>query len=161
MEYTTTPDDDSSWITATMSEDTTANTFTIPANGKLYLRGVNNNGWGNFNYYNTITCNGNHNVGGNIMSLLYGTEFINKTSFPTTNGYILKGCYQGMFNGCSSLNYIKADFTYHTYYDYIFTNWVNGVADEGTFVMNSNANYYPEDVRGVNGIPENWNVVTE
>ena len=42
------------WTTQTMNSDKTANTFTIPANGKLYLRGVNN-GWctsDSSNYYN-------------------------------------------------------------------------------------------------------------
>ena len=101
----------------------------------------------------------------NLYDWCYQYMFQNCTSLttapelPATNLYM--GCYQGMFNGCSSLNYIKADFTYHTYYDYIFNNWVNGVANEGTFVMSSNASYYPDDVRGVNGIPENWNVLTE
>ena len=125
LEYST---DGSTWTTATMNSDTTANTFTIPANGKLYLRGVNDV-WGKANYYNKITATGNHNVGGNIMSLLYGSEFIGKTTFPTTinNYYLLSGlfykntnlvnvqdlqlsattlaqyCYQNMFYGCNSL----------------------------------------------------------
>ena len=230
LEYST---DGTTWYTKSMNSSTTANTFTLPANGKLYLRGVND-GWGNFSYYNTITCNGNHNVGGNIMSLLYGTEFINKTSFPTTNGYVLKGlfhfnnklvnaqdlqlpattlaygcysemfyscyslttapelpattltgdcyywmfmgcsslttapelpattlatsCYQNMFNGCSKLNYIKADFVdYDSNNTY---NWVKNVSSTGTFVMNPNATYNPENIRGVDGIPTNWNVHT-
>ncbi len=129
LEYST---DGSTWTTKTMNEDTTANTFTLPANGKLYLRGVND-GWCSssssiFNsYYNSITATGSHNVGGNIMSLLYGSEFEGKTTFPTSNSFVLSvlfrenktlvnakdlilpattlanSCYYGMFQGCSKL----------------------------------------------------------
>lgn len=323
LEYST---DGSEWITTTMNSGTTANTFTIPANGKLYFRGVNNY-WGQkYNYSpvhgkcNIITCSGNHNVGGNIMSLLYGSEFKDKTEFPTNGGYefyylftnnttlvnaqdlqlpattltsycyqsmfsscsslttapelpattlatycyrymfssctsltkapelpattladrcyysmfsdctslttapsilpattLANSCYASMFSGCSSLtiapelpattladycyyymfygcsslttapelpatelvngcyftmftnceklNYINAQFTNYTYNDNTSTqpslfNWVSGVSSTGTFVMNPNANYYPEDVRGVNGIPTGWTVLT-
>ena len=126
IEYST---NGSTWTTKTMNSDATANTFTIPANGKLYLRGVNN-GWStsdSSNYYNKITASGKHNVGGNIMSLLYGSEFVGKTTFPTTNSYVFKSlfynnttlvnakdlilpattlanyCYQNMFASCTSL----------------------------------------------------------
>ena len=103
--------------------DTTAITATIPANGKLYLR-ANINKWGNSGYYNKISVTGNHNVGGNIMSLLYGNRFVDKTSIldysftglfngdtklVNANDLILpattmrNNCYDSMFQGCSSL----------------------------------------------------------
>lgn len=63
-------------------------------------------------------------------------------------------CYQYMFNGCTKLNYIKALFLTKPSSSYT-PNWVEGVAEEGTFVKNPKATW---DVRGVNGIPEGWSV---
>lgn len=107
--------------------DTTAITATIPANGKLYLKAIANK-WGkSLNDYNYINCSGNHNVGGNIMSLLYGDNFINKISFISGSEYNFSSlfytdttlisaahlilpattlnycCYNSMFRGCKSL----------------------------------------------------------
>ena len=106
---------------------TTAITATVPANGKLYLRCDTNN-WSNasnkYNYINTST--GNFNVGGNIMSLLYGSSFNGQTAFKGNYTYIFaslfyrtnivsaaklllpattlyNNCYQSMFQNCTSL----------------------------------------------------------
>ena len=96
-------------------------TATIPANGRLYLK-ANINTWSK----RTISASGNHNVGGNIMSLLYGDEFEGKTEFPegTTYNYwelfagnthlisaanlilpptVTSDCYTYAFGGCTSL----------------------------------------------------------
>ena len=102
-------------------------TATVPANGKLYLR-CNTirwvNAYGDYNYINTTS---NCNVGGNIMSLLYGTDFTGEeTTFPggtenianifRNNTHIVNAsdlilpattltdkCYYQMFYGCTSL----------------------------------------------------------
>ena len=61
-----------------------------------------------------------------------------------------------MFNGCTSLNYIKAMFTTEpssTYTD----NWVNGVSATGTFVKNSAAQW---DITGSYAVPTGWTVQT-
>lgn len=63
-------------------------------------------------------------------------------------------CYEYMFNGCSKLNYIKALFLTKPSDSYT-PSWVEGVAEKGTFVKNSNATW---DVRGINGIPEGWTI---
>ena len=80
-------------------------------------------------------------------------------------------CYQNMFSGCSKLNYIKmlatkkkvetfagnqklVDLTSTSISD-CCPNWVNGVAEEGTFIMSPDAVW---NTRGVNGIPEGWTV---
>jgi hypothetical protein len=61
-----------------------------------------------------------------------------------------------MFDGCTSLNYIKAMFTTTPGPDY--TNfWVTDIAASGTFVKNSAAQW---DVSGVHGIPTGWTVQT-
>ena len=69
---------------------------------------------------------------------------------------LLNWCYQNMFSGCSSLNYIKAMFTTTPSATYT-SNWVSGVAANGTFVKNSAAQW---DVSGVNGVPTGWTVQT-
>lgn len=101
-------------------------TYTIPANGKLYIKGVND-GWGGnitSDYVNHINCSKLFNVGGNIMSLLYGDDFIDKyglkRSYSFTSLFIVSQvvsarnlilpattlankCYYDMFYGCTSL----------------------------------------------------------
>lgn len=106
---------------------TTTITATVPANGKLYLR-CSANAWASTSYYNAITASGNFNVGGNIMSLLYGSSFTgNEKVFPTANTYTLASifynsskllsseklllpattltdyCYYSLFYGCTLL----------------------------------------------------------
>ena len=63
-------------------------------------------------------------------------------------------CYDRMFYGCSSLNYIKALFL-TTPKSGLTTEWVYGVADEGTFVQDSDAVWFEESV---NAIPVGWTV---
>ena len=71
----------------------------------------------------------------------------------TLTGY----CYNSMFYGCSSLNYIKALFTTTPATSNNTNNWVQGVAANGTFVKNSAATW---TTRGVNGIPNGWTIET-
>lgn len=114
--------DGKNW-TSMGSTSTTAITATIPANGKLYLR-CNTMAWNR----NHIKATGSHKVGGNIMSLLYGTNFTgDEITFPSGSSetfnelfqedtYLIdaselllpattlaEGCYQYMFSGCTSL----------------------------------------------------------
>jgi len=106
---------------------TTAITATIPANGKLYLR-CSATSWSNSTRRNSIITTGNSNVGGNIMSLLYGSNFTgNETTFPSGSTYtfyslfspstalinasqlilpattLVDYCYNGMLSGCTVL----------------------------------------------------------
>ena len=110
---------------------TEALTATVPANGKLYIRG--NGDWASVTgssgassptvKSNKMTLSGFYEVGGNIMSLKYGSSFTGNE-----RGYILTpalfkesttlkaakellmpsttlsdGCYMTMFYGCTSL----------------------------------------------------------
>lgn len=118
--------DGTNW-TSMGNTDTTPITATIPANSKLYLKATAN-AWANGdNKYNHITATGNNNVGGNAMSLLYGDNFENQTTFPAGSTWCLSGilrsnntlvsasnlklpattlvqrCYQWMFDSCTSL----------------------------------------------------------
>ena len=70
-------------------------TATIPANSKLYLKATTNQwGSGEWNYAN-IKASGNHNVGGNSMSLFYGDNFAGKTTFPNNSSYALVKLFNG------------------------------------------------------------------
>lgn len=66
--------------------------------------------------------------------------------------HLTNGCYFNMFNGCSSLNYISANFVDEPSTTYT-NNWLQGVAEEGIFVKNPNATW---DVAGNSGIPVGW-----
>lgn len=110
---------------------TTALTINVPAGGKVWLR-ANTNKWAaNVTYYNYITTSAQSNVGGNIMSLLYGDTFTEQREFPLLLAYIFyhlfrngpsgagnivdasklllptktlsQYCYGGMFRNCTSL----------------------------------------------------------
>ena len=103
-------------------------TYTIPANGKLYVRG-NNTKWSDINgnlrnNSNKMCCSKPHNVCGNIMSLLYGDDFVEVTrvndgalshlfnynlNLQKANNLILPAttlgryCYSFMFYTCTAL----------------------------------------------------------
>ena len=70
---------------------------------------------------------------------------------------LAESCYSNMFDGCTSLNYVKALFTDEPS-DGATYCWLFDVSPTGTFVKSKNAKW---DVRGSSGIPEGWNVVTE
>ena len=72
-------------------------------------------------------------------------------ALPATT--LVSNCYDRMFENCSSINYIKCDATSITA-NSCTSNWVNGVAETGTFVAPSSM--YPTWTVGVNGIPEGW-----
>lgn len=76
------------------------------------------------------------------------------TTAPTLPAVTLgSDCYDSMFKGCTSLNYIKCLAT-----DISATNctgnWVSGVAATGTFVKDANTTW----PTGNNGIPNGWTV---
>lgn len=70
-------------------------------------------------------------------------------------------CYQTMFDGCSSLTYIKALFEGNPSNSYMY-NMTYNVNDEGTFVMNKNATWDPEDYEDVfSEAAYNWTFVKD
>ena len=118
--------DKQTW-TSMGTTSTTAITATIPANGKLYLKATANQ-WSNGNS-NVITASGNHNIGGNIMSLLVGDNyegatlgsynyhfsytFYNSTHLIDASDLVLPSdttefCYNHMFSGCTALTAVPA-----------------------------------------------------
>ena len=101
-------------------------------------------------------------VSGCYSYMFYGcTSLVRAPELPATTLY--GGCYGYMFKNCSSLNYIKALMTTAIGYNSGNSNeWVSGVAANGTFVMNPNAEWYDRrndpDVRSEYGIPAGWTI---
>ena len=118
LEYST---DKVNWTTWT--ETNNVRTYTIPANGKVYLRGVNPNGIC-YNGRNCHTFSSTNNVraSGNIMTIADGigrrteitrpffarlfyqmTTLLTAPNFPSEGMSLGDSSIAGMFNGCSSL----------------------------------------------------------
>lgn len=120
--------DNTTWTTLG-STSTSGLTISVPANSKMYFRS-NTTGWTYRTNYNIISASSSFNIGGNIMSLLYGSGFTgNETTFPSAgNGIIylshlfegstylkdaskllmpattlVNNCYDNMFADCSAL----------------------------------------------------------
>jgi hypothetical protein len=75
------------------------------------------------------------------------------TTAPELPAHILAdGCYKEMFVGCSKLNYVKM-LALNTDATECLSNWLSGVASNGTFVKNSENNSLPS---GESGIPIGW-----
>ena len=86
------------------------------------------------------------------------TSLTTAPELPATDLAYATNCYQSMFQGCTSLNYIKAMLMALGYGDYGYTsNWVQGVASTGTFVKNASATW---TTTGNDGIPTGWTVQT-
>ena len=71
---------------------------------------------------------------------------------------LVSWCYENMFYGCSKLNYVKCMATDITAQNCI-TNWLNGVAETGTFVRIKESGVEWE--YGESGIPTGWEVKDE
>lgn len=83
------------------------------------------------------------------------TSLTHAPELPAIDLTNANNCYEEMFYGCVSLNYIKAMFTTTIGVPMNYTRfWVSGVAANGTFVKNANANI----PSGTSGIPTGWSV---
>ena len=119
--------DKQTWTTVTPNAAPTY-FITLNAGEKVYIKGSNNAyydySWTTPGYF---TSTGQFNVSGNIMSLIYGDDFKNKTTLSSSNtdafAYLFykanklitaehlvllattlpDGCYQGMLANCTSL----------------------------------------------------------
>ena len=99
-----------------------------------------------------------------LASGCYNSMFTNSNKLTTAPELpattLATQCYGNMFYGCRKLNYIKADFIEYSNNNNEFTSWVSNVSTTGTFVMNPNATYNVDEIRGTSGIPTNWTVTT-
>ena len=109
--------------TATISPGTTIDT--LDTGDKIYIRGTNDKWGSSASYYNNFNSTEQYKVYGNIMSLLYGDNFIDETSLAYTyiftslfynNAYLTDAqnlilpattlttsCYENIFRECTSL----------------------------------------------------------
>lgn len=88
VEYST--DSGITWTKVNNSSSSVSITVTIDTDEFVLWRGSGNRTasgttYNGSNYYTNITANQQFKVYGNIMSLIYEDQFINKTSFPTSN----------------------------------------------------------------------------
>ena len=107
------------------TEDADTTLKTLSKNEKIYIKGNNNNYSANTLKLNHFDSDAEFNISGNIMSLIYGDNFIGQTTLPS-DSYIFcsifrnskvvdasnlilpattlaDNCYQQMFRGCTSL----------------------------------------------------------
>ena len=92
-----------------------------------------------------------------LASYCYSQMFNDCTSLtaapilPATT--LADNCYFYMFNGCTKLNYIKCLAT-NISASYCTDDWVNGVAETGTFVKKQGVTWS----EGISGIPTGWTI---
>lgn len=88
----------------------------------------------------------------------YAYMYANCTSLTQSPDFSTKKlggqCYLHMFDGCTSLNYIRCTAT--SISGNAAEGWTNGVAATGTFTKKSSMTGWPT---GVDGIPSGWTVV--
>lgn len=126
--------DQSTWRLLGTVKNTTGLRLSLPANSKIYFKAVAD-AWGGKDagttlvHYNYISCADNFNVGGNILSLLYGDDYPNPPGYSTSKyafyylfsgnsklisadalilscGYATESTYERLFGGCR--NMVKA-----------------------------------------------------
>jgi len=81
------------------------------------------------------------------------TSLTTAPELPATT--LVTCCYDHMFYGCTSLNYIKCLATNRDA-DACTSEWVSNVAATGTFVKAAGMSGWPT---GANGIPQGWTIV--
>ena len=123
LSYST--DDGTTWTDLSITSNTTF--ATINTGDKILFKGTNNYLATAWDKYNRFNGSKNFNVYGNVMSLLYGDNFINYSEFPSGTTTNLCGlfygtttvidasnlymsaltctvdCYNGTFRGCTNL----------------------------------------------------------
>lgn len=67
-------------------------------------------------------------------------------------------CYKEMFKNCRNLSYVKALFLYSPVWVDGTVDWLDGVAETGTFVKRADAVWDEDEFRGPSGIPYGWNI---
>ena len=91
VEYST---DGNNWSTLGVTSSTPL-TYVLSPGNKLYLR-ANTNAWYSTSQFNMCSIGGVSKVGGNIMSLIYGSSFTgNETRFPNGSTYNFNNVFNG------------------------------------------------------------------
>lgn len=122
VEYST---DKSTWTllgTTENTDPTSPLTLTISPNSKVYLKCVANTWAASQTSYNKIDADDSFGVGGNIMSLLYGDNFIGKVEFPENSSNNFEGIFYNDANLVSHNLLLPATTLTSFCYAYMFYN---------------------------------------
>ena len=171
---------DGEWISIT--SDFAGVSFNINSGDIVKFRG-NNSAYGSFmNKGNNLHVDGIFKIYGNLYSLNSSTGYTSLTSstgdgalkqmfanntgltevtdisFGNNNPSNMNGyCIQELFANCTNLNYVKTPLVYnYSAIGNIFSNWMSGVSETGTFVKHPNMTAW---LTGANGIPDGWTVI--
>lgn len=122
-------DNGNTWSSVTMATNSTRNIATINSGDKVIFKSINSRLASEWNAYNRFNGSKNFKVYGNIMSLLYGDDFVNNPEFASgsTNNFVglfkstktvidasnlilpsttvYQNSYNGMFRDCTNLVY--------------------------------------------------------
>ena len=119
--------DKTNWTSVSTMSSTTVN---IPSGSKVFLKSSDGKWASNTAYWNYVACSNDFAVGGNIMSLISGDNFIGstltnsnalanlfngRTSLKNIDNLVLGStsltsyCYYRMFNGCTSLTSVPSN----------------------------------------------------
>jgi hypothetical protein len=96
-----------------------------------------------------------------MYGFVAGSKYITKADLNNIKEISGVGPLNAAFKNCSGLNFIKIGWKQWANPSSLSPSWVEGVSSQGTFVIPDNAEFDPESIRGVNGIPEGWDVYTE
>ena len=170
-------DNGDNWTNITSNTGSSTPYITVSDGDTVMFKGDNASYGNTTSSYNTFSgSTAKFEVEGNIMSLIDSTGFAtattlqsaytfyylfaNCTGLTSAENLVLPAttsanyCYRSMFQGCTSLNYIKCLATNISAVD-CTGGWVYNVASSGTFVKNPNMSNW---TTGVNGIPTGWTV---
>lgn len=124
-------DDGQNWSTVTGSSSTN-NITTINTGDKLIIKSMNNSLATVWDTYNRFNGSKNFKVYGNVMSLLYGDNFVNNSEFATGTTHNLAGLFYGTTTLIDASNLIlPATTCVESCYNGMFrdtTNLANGPA---------------------------------
>ena len=124
------------WVDITSDTGSSAPTIIVYEGDKVRIKGNNNTycatgtttGATTRSYYNSFSgdTSARYNVYGNIMSLIYGENFIGNNEFPDTNGWSFKSLFEGCKNVVSAKNLILPPTTlYMSSFRALFSNATN------------------------------------
>lgn len=87
------------------------------------------------------------------QQMFYSCKSLTKAYTPTAAEPVTD-CYNQMFNGCTNLAEVHCMLNVQNKQTTYTSNWLNGVAQTGTFYARSGSDW----ARNANGIPEGWTV---
>lgn len=88
--------------------------------------------------------------------MFFNDENLKHAPYLPAKSIDINNCYSQMFYNCSSLQYIKAEFTTAPNTSYT-SNWVSGVASTGCFIKAKDATW---TTKSASACPSGWTLIT-